>query len=63
MTAPDDRPQPWKVRQHRKTWLGISWNVYEPDGSWSNSFYSWDLAIDWATNIGTRVEHWLEKQR
>lgn len=62
MTAPNDRPR-WTVRRWRKTHQGIAWNVYEPDGSYSATFYAWEQAMDYATNVGTRVEHWLARQR
>ena len=55
----------WKVRKWRNYGLAKVniWDVFEPDGTLSMSFYDWHQAMEWATSIGARVEYWLEYQR
>ena len=52
----------WKVRKWPKCVRTRIWDVFEPDGSWSGAFASWDEAMYWATSFASRVEHYLEVQ-
>jgi hypothetical protein len=40
----------------------VTWDAYNPAGSWTGHFESWNEAMDWATSIVPHIEWWLECQ-